>query len=89
MGALPKRPAKAFFVTLMCELAHGVFERHMDTALFLRAERREDGGRTFKLSEGEPLRTSFGKDLYKEIFGSEPARQRAASDEPSRQSYIA
>ncbi len=31
--------------------------------LFLRAERKEDGTRTFKLIEGEPLDTSYGLDL--------------------------
>jgi hypothetical protein len=36
--------------------------------LFLRAERQTDGRRTFKLLPGEPLQTSFGADLYQEIF---------------------
>jgi hypothetical protein len=36
--------------------------------LFLRADRREDGIRTFKIREGAPLQTSFGEDLYEEIF---------------------
>jgi len=32
------------------------------------AERRPDGGRAFKVLEGEPLQTSFGVDLYTQIF---------------------
>jgi hypothetical protein len=28
-----------------------------------------DGTRTFKLLEGEPLQTSYGQDLYHQIFG--------------------
>jgi hypothetical protein len=36
--------------------------------LFLRAERRPDGARTFKIVEGEPLETSYGADLYARIF---------------------
>ena len=36
----------------------------------MRAERRADGGRTFKLIEAEPLRTGYGQDLYNEIFGA-------------------
>jgi hypothetical protein len=40
-----------------------------ENQLFLRAERKDDGTRTFKLAEGEPLETSYGEDLYKEIFG--------------------
>jgi len=48
----------------------------MDTAIFLRAERQDDGRRTFKLIPGEPLQTSFGVDLYEEIFdGAERPRQ--------------
>jgi hypothetical protein len=34
----------------------------------LRAERKEDGTRTFKLIQAEPLRTSYGEDLYNKIF---------------------
>ena len=34
-------------------------------------QRQEGGGRTFKLREGEPLQTSFGKDLYDKIFGED------------------
>ncbi|MFE5078644.1 MutS-related protein [Streptomyces halstedii] len=44
-------------------------------ALFLRAPRLADGSRTFRLEVGEPLPTSFGYDLYEEIFG-EPARPK-------------
>jgi hypothetical protein len=29
-----------------------------------------DGGRTFWLSTGEPLPTSYGEELYREIFGA-------------------
>jgi hypothetical protein len=62
------------FVTHMYDLAHGLYERGLDTALFLRAERTPDGGRTFKLREGEPLPTSFGADSYRRVFGvAEPA----------------
>jgi len=49
-------------------LANTFYQEGMDTAVFLRAERQADGRRTFKLIPGEPLQTSFGADLYKEIF---------------------
>ncbi len=42
----------------------------MENAKFLRAERQPDGTRTFKLIEGEPLETSYGEDLYANIFGN-------------------
>ena len=30
----------------------------------------EDGERTFRLLEGEPLPTSYGQDLYQQVFGT-------------------
>ena len=50
----------------MADLDAGV-----ENAIFLRAERQTDGGRTFKLNVGEPLQTSYGEDLYRTIFGTE------------------
>ena len=69
--ALLAKKAKVMCVTHMYELAHGFYERNYDQALFLRAGRQADGIRTFKLSEGEPLATSFGEDLYTRIFVSQ------------------
>lgn len=68
-GALLEKRIKVFFVTHQYEFAHGFYEKAMENALFLRAERQIDGGRTFKLIEGEPLQTSYGEDLYDRIFG--------------------
>jgi DNA mismatch repair ATPase MutS len=67
--ALLEARVKIFFVTHQYEFAHGFWADKLDSALFLRAERQADGRRTFKLLPGEPLETSFGADLYKEIFG--------------------
>jgi adenosyl cobinamide kinase/adenosyl cobinamide phosphate guanylyltransferase len=66
--ALLERRVKVFFVTHLYEFAHGLFDRKTGDAIFLRAERRADGTRTFRLVEGEPLQTSYGEDLYREIF---------------------
>jgi hypothetical protein len=41
------------------------------TRYSLRAERRADETRTFRMIEGDPLPTSFGEDVYKSIFSSE------------------
>lgn len=67
--ALLQKGVKVFFVTHQYEFAHGFYEKKLKNALFLRAERQTDGERTFKLSEGEPLQTSYGEDLYRTIFG--------------------
>lgn len=68
--ALLERGIKVLFVTHLFDLAQWFCDRRADAVLFLRAERRGDGRRTFKVVEGEPLPTSFGKDLYEEIFGA-------------------
>ena len=66
--ALLEKKLKIVFVSHQYEFAHGFFQRGMNSAIFLRADRQEDGRRTFKLIEGEPLATSFGEDLYRQIF---------------------
>jgi DNA mismatch repair ATPase MutS len=68
ISALLEKSIKVFFVTHLYEFAHGFYDKKMENAIFLRAERQPDGGRTFKLSEGEPLQTSYGEDLYNKIF---------------------
>ncbi|HSI14216.1 MAG TPA: DNA mismatch repair protein MutS [Chthoniobacter sp.] len=66
--ALLETKVKIFFVTHLYELANAFYGEGLDNAVFLRAERQTDGRRTFKLLPGQPLETSFGSDLYKEIF---------------------
>jgi DNA mismatch repair ATPase MutS len=68
--ALLEKHVRSFFVTHLYEFAHSLCEKKMRGAIFLRAERRPDGARTFRLVEGEPLQTSYGKDLYDAIFVS-------------------
>jgi hypothetical protein len=80
MTALLEQRVRIGCVTHLFELARGFYERNTDNVLLLRAGR----ARTFKLREGEPLPTSFGEDLYREIFADlDPAeadrsRMRAA-----------
>ncbi len=78
--ALVEAGVRIFFVTHLFDLAHGLYLEGSDSTLFLRAERRSDGTRTFRLPEGEPLPTSFGEDLYTRIFGADSA---AASAQPA------
>lgn len=76
--ALIEKDIKVFFVTHLYEFARGFFDRNSDDTLLLRAERRADGTRTFRLVEGEPSETSHGEDLYWKIFAEEPEEARAA-----------
>jgi len=66
--ALTETRLKIFFVTHLYEFAHGMYDKKNKDHLFLRAERQPDGSRTFRLSAGNPLQTSFGEDLYSKIF---------------------
>jgi hypothetical protein len=75
--ALLDRKIKVFFVTHLYEFAHGLFEQMRPDALFLRAERLANGTRTFRLVEREPLETSYGQDLYREVFESRADEHRA------------
>jgi DNA mismatch repair ATPase MutS len=71
VDALLDNRIKVFFVTHQYELAHSYHDRDAEDGFFLRAERRSDGTRTFKLIEGGPLQTSYGRDLYSRIFGTD------------------
>jgi DNA mismatch repair ATPase MutS len=77
--ALLEKHIKIFFVTHFYDLANGFWEQRAGNTLFLRAERRGDGERTFRLIVGKPLETSYGQDLYDKIFGG-PAVTGAPED---------
>ncbi|MGH6702969.1 MAG: MutS-related protein [Bradyrhizobium sp.] len=62
------RSVRVFFVTHMYELASSFFGADDVRSKFLRAERQTDGSRSFKLTIGEPLRTSYGRDLFEKTF---------------------
>lgn len=81
--ALRERGVRIAFVTHLYAFARGLFEEKRDDALFLRAERRQDGTRTFKLIEAAPLETSYGGDLYREIFESGKIADPAATVDAS------
>ena len=63
------------FVSHQFAFTNAMYESRGDSTLFLRADRREDGRRTFRLIVGEPLATSFGEDVYREVFKREAAEQ--------------
>jgi DNA mismatch repair ATPase MutS len=69
--ALLEKRVKVFYVTHLYTFARTFAETNDGQALFLRAERNPDGTRTFRLMEGQPLETSYGEDLYREIFEPE------------------
>jgi len=78
VDALLDSGARVVFVTHMYALAHGFEEAQPEDVLFLRAERGEDGSRSFRLREAPPLETSYGEDLYEQVFGQGKNRHAPA-----------
>ena len=68
VAALEARQVRVVFVTHLFLFAQGLYGRESTRRAFLRAERRPDGTRSFQLVAGEPLETSYGEDLYREIL---------------------
>jgi hypothetical protein len=79
VSALLEKGIKVGFVTHHYEFPRRFFEGGRVPALFLRAERKTDGTRTFRVVEGEPLPTSYGEDLYRQVFGSGSAAAETAA----------
>ncbi len=77
--ALTEDGVRVVFVTHLYDLAERYYTQHDPATLFLRAERQADGHRTFRLLVGEPLSTSYGQDLYQQVFGA--ADQTQAADQ--------
>ncbi len=66
--ALHEQKVVVLYVTHLYEFAQGMQDRKPDKTEFLRAERAEDGFRSFRIEPGEPLSTSYGEDLYAKIM---------------------
>jgi MutS domain V len=79
--AMVESGVRVFFVTHLYNLARSLYARHDPADLFLRAERRPDGVRTFRLTPGKPEPTSYGEDSFRRIFGiaGHAGRERVAS----------
>lgn len=78
ISALLDSQIKVLFVTHLYDFARGWWRAQRADTIFLRAERHADGSRTFKLRVAAPQATSYGTDLYYQVFGE---AARAASDE--------
>lgn len=69
--ALYERGVRVMMVTHLMAFAKRCCEKGLAHALFLSAERQEDGARTFRMIEREPEFTSYGLDLYDAVIGEE------------------
>lgn len=72
------------FVTHLYELAHRFQQEHARSTLFLRAERSEDGSRSYRLREAAPQPTSFGQDLYENTFAAPQTTSAPAAASTAR-----
>jgi hypothetical protein len=86
-AALVERGVRVFFATHLSEFAQRFHARRMEGTYFLRAERRCDGTRTYRLSEGAPLQTSYGEDLYNAVFGEGRSSQRKGTNDVNRREH--
>jgi MutS domain V len=68
IDALLDTGGRVVFVTHMFDLASALHSEEPERALFLRAEREQDGKRTYRLEPAPPLRTSYGPDVFARVF---------------------
>lgn len=66
--ALIENNIEVFFVTHFYAFAETVMNKKSGDTVFLRANRLEDGKRTYKIISGLPQQTAFGRDLYEKVF---------------------
>lgn len=67
--ALYDMNVKVIFVTHLFEFSNFMFAENLPRAVYLRAERTDNGSRTFSIRMGRPLLTSFGEDIFKSVIG--------------------
>lgn len=67
--ALYELGTDTFMVTHLFEFARKQYEKGLSGAVYLTAQRKDNGERTFKMILHRPDHTSYGLDLYEEIIG--------------------
>jgi len=66
--ALMENRIRVFFVTHMFAFASAMHFSAEQNSLCLSAERAKDGTRSFRMQVAAPLATSFGEDLYRQVW---------------------
>lgn len=72
--AMVEGGVKVVFVTHLYDLAHQLSSQDNPSYLFLRAQRRNDGQRTFHVAPGQPEPTSYGQDSFRRVFSDTAGR---------------
>jgi len=69
--ALADLGVKVLYVTHFYEIQMWLAQNRVLDTIFLRAERKEDGTRTYRIIVEEPKETSYAEDVYRKVFGQE------------------
>lgn len=78
LAALRQRDIAAWLVTHLVSCAQALYAQDTERTLFMRADRQDDGSRSFVLQPAPPLRSAWGEDLYREIFLADAPQPAAA-----------
>lgn len=70
-------------VSHMYEFVAGYYRQARGDALFLQPQRTEDGARTYRLQPGIPTPTSYGEDIYQNVFADAASQQTVAFSDHS------
>jgi DNA mismatch repair ATPase MutS len=73
ISGLADAGVKVVYVTHLHEFAERMYGDAEPRATFLRAERDPNGVRSFRIVPAPPLPTSFGADIYRDVFGEDAA----------------
>ncbi|MEM3671218.1 MAG: DNA mismatch repair protein MutS [Thermoprotei archaeon] len=68
IDALINLGVRVVYVTHIFELGEIYRNKNPEGTLFLKAERKEDGTRTFKIIPGFPSETSYAMDVFRSVF---------------------
>ena len=70
VSALYENGVSIGMVTHLLAFARELYGKREEPMVFLSAERKKDGTRTYRMVEQAPENTSFGLDLYEELVGN-------------------
>lgn len=70
VSALYENGIAVGMVTHLLAFARELYQKREEPMVFLSAQRKEDGTRTYRMVRQAPENTSFGLDLYEELIGA-------------------
>jgi hypothetical protein len=68
--ALRETGVTVLFVTHLYSFARELYDQAPEDTVFFKAQRDQDGSRSFLITEGEPEITSYGDDIFDEVMGA-------------------